>query len=182
MKHYIFSGLAGLLTCFSGSVAEAQEQEFAGLKFGVGISTTFDIGENDRVSEAELINGIVRVTDKDNVRARIMLESHYFFEPKGPFRLTGTTADKWGYGPFIALQPGTDDIIEAIGFGGMVGFRRSKDSNQSFNIGLGVVYDPNTQTLGPDIIDGQPLPVGETEVRFLEQDQVGILLLTSFSF
>jgi len=148
----------------------------------VGISATFDLGENDRVTEAELVNGIVRVTDKDNVRARIMLESHYFFKPKGSFGLTGTSSEEWGYGPFIALQPGTDEIIEAIGFGGMVGFRRGKDSDQSFNIGLGVVYDPNTQTLGPDIIDGQALPMGETEIRYLEQDQVGLLLLTSFSF
>jgi len=186
MKQSLIASFATLLTCFSSSFAYAQEpdktREFAGLSFGVGISATFDLGENDRVSAAEVVNDIVRVTDKDNVRARIMLESHYFFKPEKAFPLTGTESEKWGYGPFIALQPGTDEIIESIGFGLMVGFRRDEDSDQSFNIGLGVAYDPNTQTLGADVIDGQPLPAGETDVRFLEQDQVGLLLLTSFSF
>jgi hypothetical protein len=163
----------------------AEDAEFAGLNFGVGISSTFDLGENDRVTEAELVAGLVRVTNEDNVRARIMLESHYFFAPDddllGIANNTGA-GKEWGIGPFVALQPGTDEIIEAIGMGVMVGFKRSRDSSNSFNIGVGIVYDPNTKTLGPDIINGQPLPPGETEIRFLEQDQVGLLVLSSFSF
>ncbi|NWG92413.1 MAG: hypothetical protein HXY21_07875 [Parvularculaceae bacterium] len=172
-------------------------QNFAGLNFGVGISSTFDLGRNDRVTEAEVVAGLVRVTDQDNVRARIMLESHYFFVPRPDcsdrntrhqkVKLAGLAANscsqtEWGVGPFVALQPGTNEIIEAIGMGVMVGFKRSRDSSNSFNIGVGIVYDPNTRTLGPDIIDGQPLPAGETEIRYLEQDQVGLLVLSSFSF
>ena len=187
MKSKITLSAIGILAILAGSSASAQDDnqnKFAGLDFGVGVSATFDLGSNDRISTAEVVNGIVRVTDKDNVRARIMLESHYFFEPNGKF--LNTSSDDWGYGPFIALQPGTDQIIEAIGAGVMLGFRRKSstesDSNQSFNIGFGVAFDPNTKTLGDDIINGQPLPEGETDVRFLEQDQVGLLILTSFSF
>ncbi|NWG90986.1 MAG: hypothetical protein HXY21_00555, partial [Parvularculaceae bacterium] len=176
-------------------------QNFAGLNFGIGISATYDLGKNDRVSEATLVGGppgIVRVTNQDNVRARIMLESHYFFTPpdarafgafgpKNPSaaQIKGDGAApepaKWGIGPFVALQPGTENIIEAIGMGLMVGFRRG-DSGDSFNIGVGVAFDPNTRTLGEGIVAGQPLPPGETDIRYLEQEQFGLLFLSSYSF
>lgn len=177
-------------------------QNFAGLNFGIGISATYDLGKNDRISEAALVGGppgIVRVTNQDNVRARIMLESHYFFTPPngrafgffGPRNPTDESMKglgagpaepaKWGIGPFVALQPGTENIIEAIGMGLMVGFKRG-DSGDSFNIGVGVAFDPNTRTLGDGIIAGQPLPPGETDIRYLEQEQFGLLFLSSYSF
>lgn len=161
-------------------------RQFGGLEFGVGISFTLDIGTSDRISDAELVNGIVRVRDENNGVARIMLESHYLFvqNRRGPF---GTPSGRWGHGPFIALQPGTDDIIEAIGIGWMLGFRRpvppdGEDTGQSFNLGFGIVVDPNTRILGDGIVANQPLPDGETAIRYQEQMQTGILALASFSF
>lgn len=153
--------------------------KFAGLKFGVGISFTLDSGDNDRVSEASLVNGIVRVDDEDNGRARIMLESHYFFTPD--WKWTGLNKGVWGVGPFVSLQPGTDNIIEAIGMGLMFGFRRS-GGNESFNLGFGMIVDPNTRILGDGVFADQPLPNGETEVRYKEEMQRGFLILSSFSF
>lgn len=152
---------------------------FAGLKFGVGISFTLDSGDNDRVSEASLVNGIVRVDDEDNGRARIMLESHYFFTPD--WRMPGLKDAEWGVGPFVSLQPGTDNIIEAIGMGLMFGFRRGSGS-ESFNLGFGMVVDPNTRILGDGVFADRPLPNGETEVRYKEEMQRGFLILSSFSF
>jgi hypothetical protein len=154
--------------------------DFAGLKFGVGISFTLDSGDNDRVSEASLVNGIVRVDDEDNGRARIMLESHYFFTPD--WRWTGLQKGVWGLGPFVSLQPGTDNIIEAIGMGVMLGFRRSGEGGESFNLGFGMIVDPNTRVLGDGVVADRPLPNGETEVRFKEEMQRGFLILSSFSF
>ncbi|WP_166040288.1 hypothetical protein [Sphingosinicella sp. YJ22] len=164
---------------------------FGGINFGVGISFTLDLGSSDRVQEAQLVNGVVRVTDERNGIARIMLESHYLFTPgydptpnavqprNGPF---DTYAGQWGHGPFVALQPGQDDIIDAVGLGWMIGFRRSLTTTQSFNFGLGAVVDPNTKILGDDILPNQPLPPGETEIRFTNEMQTGLLFLTSFSF
>jgi len=160
-------------------------QEFGGIEFGVGISFTLDIGSSDRIAEAELVNGIVRVKDENNGVARIMLESHYFFTPGGT-GLFGTPAGQWGHGPFIAVQPGTDDIIQAIGAGWMWGFRRpvaqGGDTGQSFNIGVGIVVDPNTRVLGDGIVENQPLPAGETSIRYREEMQTGVVVLASFSF
>ncbi|PTQ63627.1 hypothetical protein C8J45_105203 [Sphingomonas sp. PP-CE-3G-477] len=153
--------------------------KFAGLKFGVGISFTLDSGDNDRVTEASLVNGVVRVDDEDNGRARIMLESHYFFTPD--WQWTGLQKGVWGVGPFVSLQPGTDNIIEAIGMGLMFGFRRSS-GKESFNLGFGMIADPNTRVLGDGVFADRPLPNGETEVRFKEEMQRGFLILSSFSF
>lgn len=67
----------------------ADSTDFTGLGFGVGLSLTVDTGSNDRVKSASLVNGIVRVEDEDNAIARIMFESHYFFDPKGAMPITG---------------------------------------------------------------------------------------------
>lgn len=198
MKNEYRSVLSCIILAFSsGALAQegkgSEAGSFAGLQLGVGLSATYDLGENDRVTEAEVVGGLVRVTNQDNVRARIMLESHYFFTPKGKvLGFMGITENasvngvvenpKWGVGPFVAVQPGSNEVIEAIGAGVMVGFRRSGESSNSFNIGIGLAFDPNTKTLGEGIVDGQPLPPGETAVRYLEQEQLGLLILTSFTF
>lgn len=158
---------------------------FGGIDFGGGISFTLDIGTSDRISDAALVDGIVRVNDENNGRARIMLESHYFFTPwqdVGWLDLKNKQAEKqWGWGPFIALQPGTDDVIEAVGMGVMFGARRGA-GDDSFNLGFGFVVDPNTRILGEGLTVNKPLPAGETAIRYKEEMQTGFLILSSFSF
>lgn len=163
---------------------EAGNRQFAGLDFGVGLSFSVDIGVRDRVVTATLVDNLVRIEDENNDRARVMLESHYFFTP-GVGSAVGDGEDvklaRWGVGPFVALQPGTDEVIEAVGMGVMVGFRRGQ-TGQSFNVGLGYVVDPNTRVLGDGIVKNKPLPGNETEIRFKDVAQTGWLILTSFSF
>jgi hypothetical protein len=157
--------------------------DFLGLGFGVGISLTVDIGSTDRVESATVVNGIVRVTDENNDLPRVMLESHYFFLGKGKFG--SLTENQWGLGPFLALQPGSNNIVEAVAFGLMVGLKRpsqSKESTASWNLGLGFVVDPHVQVLGDGIHENQPLPPGETEIRYKQESQWGALIIFSFSF
>lgn len=159
---------------------DANQEDFAGkFKLGAGLSLTLDTGSHDRVNDAEIVAGVVRVKDEDNARARIMLESHYFFRPKGNF--LGVDEGDWGVGPFVAIQPGENDIVSAAGLGLMIGFRRPNESG-SWNIGVGVVFDPDTKTLGDGIRPNQPLPAGETAIRYKERAQKGVVILTSFSF
>jgi len=160
------------------TVQENQE-DFKGIKLGAGLSLTLDTGSHDRVNDAEVVAGVVRVKDEDNARARIMLESHYFFLPQRGF--FGVSQGDWGVGPFVAIQPGEDDIVEAAALGLMIGFRRPNTSS-SWNIGVGVVFDPDTKTLGDGIRPDQPLPAGETAIRYKERAQKGVVILTSFSF
>jgi len=153
-------------------------REFGGLQFGVGISLTHDLGGHDRVVSASVVNGIVRVTEERNDIARIMLESHYFFTyTKNPNRI-------WGHGPFIAIQPGSNEIVESIAFGWMFGIKRAEGGadTSSWNIGFGAVVDPSVQVLGDGIEKNQPLPPGETEVRYKKESQWGVLIISSFTF
>lgn len=172
-KKYI-SPVIFLIVTLTTSVVHAQENQFAGMQFGVGLSLTIDLGQNDRINQANLDeNNIVRITSENNDVPRIMLESHYFFTPKG---------DDFGIGPFVALQPGTDEIIEAIGMGVMVGFKRGAENNSSWNIGIGAVVDPSVKILGDGVRENQALPSGETQIRFKETSQWGLLLVVSFTY
>ena len=165
------------------TAVEISTRDFAGLSFGVGISATFDTGSTDRINSATIVDGIVRVEDEQNRVARIMLESHYFFLPDSNLlNFSSVPPGSWGWGPFVALQPGTDEIIEAIGLGLMLGFRREASSPQSWNIGLGYVVDPNVKVLGDGFRANREPPGNETIVRFQEKSQQGVVLLFSFSF
>lgn len=157
-----------------------ETENFFDTNFGLGLSLTRDLGDNDRIAAAELDpNGIVRITDEENDLARLMLEAHHFFTPS---IFGGDSEGLWGWGPFVAVQPGEGEIIDAVAAGLMVGFRYSRESSNSFNIGIGYIVDPNTQILGEGIVANQSLPEGETEIRFRETSQHGLLIMTSFSF
>ncbi|MBW6528710.1 hypothetical protein KZ813_17855 [Sphingomonas sp. RHCKR7] len=156
-------------------------KKFADLNLDVGLSLTLDLGSRDRVVDAELINGIVRVKESRNSVPRVMLGAHYLFLPEKSF--FGLVDKKlWGWGPFIAIQPGTNEIVQAVGAGLMVGFRRSLETRESFNLGIGLAIDPSVQVLGDNVFPNKPLPNGETELRFKTSSQKGLLIYSSFSF
>ncbi|MEZ5934916.1 MAG: hypothetical protein R3F54_23880 [Alphaproteobacteria bacterium] len=169
-----------------------------GLNLGVGLSVTFDNGQDKRVESASLDeNRIVRVDDEENSVARILLEGHYFFPCDIRHLWKDNTwtdqainhsffSDRCGFGPFVAIQPGEDEIVDAAAIGLMVGFKYADwldvTDNSSFNLGVGLVVDPDGRILGDDVEENEPLPAGETSIRFKEKQQYGWLLLASFSF
>ncbi|MET0372637.1 MAG: hypothetical protein ABW128_00100 [Rhizorhabdus sp.] len=171
--------------------SDTAKQKFGGIEFGVGIAFSYDLGSNRRVRDASVVDGIVRVNQSDNVRARLILESHFLFTPDSLFGISnffgirnepGDGTKRWGAGPFVALQPGTDNIIDAIGAGFMMGFRRGDTGTDSFNIGIGVLYDIDSRILGDGILANQPLPGAETEIRYKRREQSGLLIMSSYSF
>ena len=157
------------------------------------MSFTIDTGKHDRVDSASIdANGIVRVDKTSNGIARVMLEAHYFFSPSKPDPKTAKSQNptriyaNWGMGPFVSVQPGSDEIINALGIGVMLGFRYSDTGNQSFNLGFGLSVDPNTKVLGDEFVDGKPAPVGPDNkplpIRYVNREQAGFLMLASFSW
>lgn len=185
-----------------------QPSYLSGLGFGVGLSLTVDSGSTQRVNSAVVVGPerIVRVTESASTRARVMLETHYFFKARRWDPFLGDSGGlndrpcffslsaRCGFGPFFAIEPGGDNVINAVGLGIMVGIQPrwtianfsaeelKRRSSSSFNIGIGWVIDPNTQTLGDGIFANQPLPPGEEMVRFQRQTQQGLLIISSFSF
>lgn len=183
---------------------------FKGFGFGVALGAVIDTGGRDRIDSARRDpNGIVRVEQDSNTRANFMLESHYFFKTTSDFpvgwllgwlpgecwqdKFTFVKAGQWGWGPFVAIQPGTANIIQAVGIGAMIGWKapdaisipKSEGSfraGNSFNLGVGVMLDVKQRVLGDGIHANQPLPAGETEIRYRETSQIGALILFSYSF
>jgi hypothetical protein len=179
--------------------------EWGGLGWGIGIATNFDIG-GKRVGTAELTNNIVRIKDaSSNVNVSFVLEAHYFLRDY-TLALGGPTSCKAGgtnyvyinctelaHGPFVAVEvgggsagtPKADGLITAFAMGWMVGLRHpasSPDNKSSWNFGVGLRVTPNSQILGDGIIANQPLPPGETVIRYKNEPRYGVTLLSSFSF
>ena len=169
---------------FSGpTLARAQIQdELKGFGFGPALAVTVDFPGKARVESAEIIAGVVRITDENDSSARLMLETHYFFRP--PFRAQqlGVEAKDWGVGPFVAVQSDDNDLLGAVAVGLMAGVRQPGSDRRSFNFGVGVLVDPNSRVLGDGVLANMPLPAGETVVRFKEEAQYSVILITSFSF
>lgn len=115
---------------------------------------------------------IVRAKTRRSSDARVLLETHYFFP----------LCDRFGYGPVLVVQPGTAEIIEGVGLGFMMGARRATDASDSFNLGLAVFMERSVTVLGAGIEENQPLPAGETEIRYQQTPKASLMALASFSF
>jgi hypothetical protein len=159
--------------------------------FGIALGLSTNVTGPNIVTNATIdANGIVRVNTRANTAAGFMLESHYYIFPRiSADMLSGAKPDNrsWGIGPFVAAQPGSSQIIQAVGAGVMLGFRRPKGSTPS-GFGLGVGYEaiPAAQILGSEFVPGQPAPVGPTgsplPIRYETQDKGSLLLVLSVTF
>lgn len=157
------------------------KEKFKGIGFGVGLSLVVDSGGDDRITSASVVNGVVRVDEESNSQARALLETHFFFTSDE--KLLGRAAGDVGHGPFMALQAGSEDVIEAIGLGYMVGFRRAgAQDGSSWNIGVAYMVDNKAKVLGDGISANAPLPAGETAVRMKTQSEDSFALVFSFQF
>lgn len=149
-----------------------EEAVLGKLKLGLGIGAVLDVGSIDRIGEAQIVNGIVRVTDDANDTIRPIFEAHVF---------AWEISDNVVIGPFVGAQLDEGNVVSALGAGVMTGVRVNRDT-QTLNFGVGAFLDPSVRTLGNGIEEDQPLPVGEAEIRYRNRSQWGILFVTSFGF
>lgn len=199
MKKYILAAAAALVMVSTVQAAEEttavgvqakpptesskDANTFGGIKFGTGLAAGFR--RSPIVTNAAVVGGVVRVSEETTAVARLILESHYLFtcEDKSAGKVCGDNLFKSsGHGPFVAIQPGQADIIQSIGIGWMLAFRHNDTDTSSWNIGLGVMVDPKVKTLGDGIVANQPLPVGETQVRFKTTARYSWFLMSSYAF
>lgn len=141
------------------------------LKLGLGFGMVLNLGSIDRVDEAQIVNGVVRVTDDGNNTVRPIFEGHVFWDVN----------DKVAAGPFVGVQLDEGSVVKALGGGVMTGFRVSK-GKQTLNFGVGAFLDPKVRTLGNGIVEDQPLPSGEDQIRYRNRSRLGVLVMTSYGF
>lgn len=155
-----------------------QELNFAGFNWSLGVALTHLTGKK-AVEEAQVVGGVVRVTKDYSEAVALMFETHYFFKMRTDSRQQTT-----GNGPFVAIRLADTEgnTVDAFGVGWMWGARRSAPKITSFNIGAGYFVDTKVKRLGSGVVEGEPLPAGETEIRYRETDASGWMFMLSSTF
>lgn len=139
--------------------------------WGIGLGVTINNGSQKSIDDAQIVNGVVRITRERQVTPRLMVEAHSYFNATSTF------------GCFIALQTGGSQIIDAIGAGLLFTSKASDYSKlKCIHWGFGVSNVFNSRVLGDGLHENQPLPPGETQIRYKETNRVGVLLFVSTSF
>jgi hypothetical protein len=154
---------------------KAALQNFQGLNFGLGVGVVATPSQRV-VKSAQVVNGLVRADDQSQATASILLETHYFIK--------NDDHPLWSHGPLVAIKPGgtNSQIIDTIGLSSMFGFRHKEASKSSWNIGFAGTITPAARVLGDGITKNQPLPAGETEVRYKTSSVGGFMIMASFSW
>jgi len=160
----------------SGAAAGSTLQN---LGFGVALSLQWNVFTPNIVNDASVdANGIVRVNTRSNTNAGFMLEMHYLVHQ--------WSGNKIGTGPFVAAQPGSDQILSAVGAGWMIDWKVDATSRKGFGLGLGYAARPSSKTLGNEFVDGKPAPVNASgqplPIRFETRDKGSVLAVLSFTF
>ena len=150
--------------------------QFQGMSWGVGfgISYAFD----DIVSEAEVVDGVIRSTKDETLAARIVLETHrYMLCNKGREQAT------FGCGPFGMVATGLEDVLAGVGFGFMFGWKSpDPQKGTGFSLGLGALLDNNVSSLADGFEENAPLPPGETAIRFESKARWSAVLFFTRTF
>jgi hypothetical protein len=162
-------------------LASATEQNTGDRKFlnlswgaGFGFSHAFD----DVIENAEIVNGIVRITEDRTQQPRVVLEFHRYFG----YDRTKTPVS-FGVGPFVAVAAAENDVLSGVGAGVMFGWRSQEDAKGSgFSIGLGAILDGDVKSLGEGFEENEPPPPGETSVRFEEKARWSALVFFTRTF
>lgn len=80
------------------------------------------------------------------------------------------------------MQFGDANSLSSVGLGVMLGIRNDPRKDNSFNLGAGLVWDGSMKGLGNGFVEAEPLPTGETDVRFEERSARGVMIALSFAF
>jgi hypothetical protein len=176
----------------AGAATPAPLGDLQGIGFGVAIGVT-DYPENNVVSTA-VQNNVLRLTDGGRSDIGFWLEMHHFWGLGTPEQAPAGTQIQsesgvikakvysQGWGPFVAVQLGTDEkVIQAVGIGLMWGVRLREGSDTSINFGIGYsAHQISVLTKGLAL--DQPLPAGITSATTKNKIVAAPMIITSFSF
>lgn len=155
------------LILFVGAPSLAQDSEPSnpfGLGWGAGMGFSDQIVGEPLVAEGDAFidaSGIVRVTREQNVRPRVILESHYTFQVR---------AWALAVGPVMFVQPG-DALFDAAGGGLLI---ELGEGATSMNLIIGALLDFEVTRLHPDYISGFRAPTAQ--LAFLTKEELQLFV------
>jgi len=157
--------------------------------FNFGIALGFENYKEGYINEAETIgeNRIVRVTDSQDQKTTLWLESHYIWDNLIPRDILTHSAPGFYIG-VRALGPDSE-TFDAFSLGLLWSFKRTavgvtppeSQVAESINIGFGPVWH-RTKTLASGIVEGEPLPDTFQDIKFDKQDEISWMLMISVGF
>jgi hypothetical protein len=160
-------------------------------KLGVGgaVGWTHNLGKTI-VKGASSPNGIVRIDSEQNDQVRPWVEVHAWFYEWNEWGgmdegdpLAAEKKNRWGIGPFVAVAPGAN-FVDSVAMGIMLGrkYKTESESNLSFNLAVGAALNLNQQSLAVGFNANQPLPPGETSVRYQTKSTGAVLVMFSIGW
>ncbi|MBN8886955.1 MAG: hypothetical protein J0I77_14635 [Rudaea sp.] len=166
-------------------------QSFLGSNFGVAIGVSKALGTHP-IDSASVVNGIVRVDDSRTTRPLIAFEAHRYLYSGSTANDTRTFAN----GPFVSVQTGSDSSsLASFGIGWMFGWSdpvgagtksftadgEQQHSLMGWNLGIGIMLESQSKRLGDGLQANQPLPSGESQIRYKTASGKSVFLIVSRS-
>jgi hypothetical protein len=145
-------------------------------QFGVGLSVSAKLGGERSIDEAQLVNGIVRVTSERQVTPRLMLERHWYFKDwsaDNPHFLQGIYIG--------ASLLGDKKLMDSVSLGWIVAFKPNAGDKSTHNLGVGLAVEPYSRVLGDGIEKNKALPIGETSIRYKETNRTALVLFYTYT-
>lgn len=184
MKKIVLSLLGVLLLCLAQVIYATDEEKKTEAKpskeesfwdtFGVGLAVTTNLGKERSIQEAQLVNGNVRITSERQVVPRLMLEKHWY--------LSNDWKGSYKPGLFIgASLLGDRQVMDAVAFGFLAGFKPNPGTTTTHNLGIGIALQPYSRVLGDGLSKNQPLPAGETQIRYKETNRTALIFFYTYT-
>lgn len=165
---------------YSGATTTGKESEIPPDKseFFEGMSTGIALikPKQKTVREASVVNGKVIVSSEAKVESTLMVLKTFPFNKETHRNCQGTkqwaSCAAWmlGAGFNIGSQGSTGQVIDFLGVGLTVGSGQEADKTVAWYAGVGIGRRFNQKVLGDGLRENQPLPAGETQIRFKHVD------------
>ena len=165
---------------------------------GWGVGLAYIYNRSPIVSEATIVNGVVRATTVQNYQTSLIVGSHWYFQGSedpscGPKWFANSAGGLGCLGVFLGVGVGggnsSSQLLDFVGGGFIWGFGDVFDNNgkkdaqsKKHSIGIGVGRRFNVKHLGAGFFANQPPPAGETQVRFETRDTYSPYLFYTYNF
>jgi hypothetical protein len=142
------------------------------------------------VSDASVVDGIVRVGSEASYSATILVAKHWYFASKATPSECAVSVWEACFGVMLGVGLGSSSaassqVINLVGGGLVIGWNPADPKSaqkQNHNLGIGWGREFGVKLLGDGFRENAPPPTGETQVRYKTTDIPIIFLFYTYSF
>ena len=173
---------SGASTTEEKSVSSPEKSNFfEGMSTGIALIKP----KQKTVREASVINGKVVVTSESKVENTLMVLKSFPISKTTHSNCQG--ASQWascaawmiGAGFNIGSQGSAGQVIDFLGVGLTVGSGQEADKAAAWYAGIGIGRRFNQKVLGDGLRENEPLPAGETQIRYKHIDATAPFVFVS---